>query len=221
MGRHRGDHAHPVPRAVRPRHARRCLPPHRPDRGRSRGRIDPDLCRPTGRGRAIRRRSWPGPGSPRSPGHRYRRGSHEGLARRRIRDGRHVRHAVPGEAPRAPGHGRPATRARRPRRVRRGLDLEPGRPRQGARRDGHLRRHGHAQSSAPPLEQAVEDIVNNYEVNTVGVHLLLWTAQRLASAWHLCQHADRPQPHARRRTVVRCTSRRRRRCRSTVRASTA
>ena len=33
--------------------------------------------------------------------------------------------------------------------------------------------------SAPPLEQTVEDIVNNYEVNTVGVHLLLWTAQRL------------------------------------------
>ena len=33
--------------------------------------------------------------------------------------------------------------------------------------------------SAPPLEQNVEDIVNNYEVNTVGVHLLLWTAQRL------------------------------------------
>jgi nucleoside-diphosphate-sugar epimerase len=30
-----------------------------------------------------------------------------------------------------------------------------------------------------PLDQTVEDIVNNYDVNTVGVHLLLWTAQKL------------------------------------------
>jgi nucleoside-diphosphate-sugar epimerase len=28
-------------------------------------------------------------------------------------------------------------------------------------------------------EQTVEDIVNNYQVNTVGLHLLLWTAQRM------------------------------------------
>lgn len=34
-------------------------------------------------------------------------------------------------------------------------------------------------ASAKPLEQTVEDIVNNYEVNTVGLHLLLWTAQKL------------------------------------------
>ena len=33
--------------------------------------------------------------------------------------------------------------------------------------------------SALPAEQTVEDIVNNYEVNTVGLHLLLWTAQKL------------------------------------------
>ena len=30
---------------------------------------------------------------------------------------------------------------------------------------------------ANETEQTVEDIVNNYEVNTVGLHLLLWTAQ--------------------------------------------
>src|SRR5262245_5153383 len=32
---------------------------------------------------------------------------------------------------------------------------------------------------ANDTEQTVEDIVNNYEVNTVGLHLLLWTAQRM------------------------------------------
>lgn len=31
---------------------------------------------------------------------------------------------------------------------------------------------------ANETEQTVDDIVNNYEVNTVGLHLLLWTAQR-------------------------------------------
>jgi len=31
---------------------------------------------------------------------------------------------------------------------------------------------------ANETEQTVEDIVNNYEVNTLGLHLLLWTAQR-------------------------------------------
>jgi nucleoside-diphosphate-sugar epimerase len=30
-----------------------------------------------------------------------------------------------------------------------------------------------------PDDQTVEDIVNNYEVNTVGIHLLLWTAQKM------------------------------------------
>ena len=30
-----------------------------------------------------------------------------------------------------------------------------------------------------PADQTVEDIVNNYEVNTVGLHLLLWTAQSM------------------------------------------
>ena len=29
-----------------------------------------------------------------------------------------------------------------------------------------------------PADQTVEDIVNNYEVNTVGLHLLLWTASK-------------------------------------------
>lgn len=32
--------------------------------------------------------------------------------------------------------------------------------------------------SGLPEHQTVEDIVNNYEVNTVGLHLLLWTAHR-------------------------------------------
>jgi nucleoside-diphosphate-sugar epimerase len=32
---------------------------------------------------------------------------------------------------------------------------------------------------ANDTEQSVDDIVNNYEVNTLGLHLLLWTAQRL------------------------------------------
>ena len=32
---------------------------------------------------------------------------------------------------------------------------------------------------ANETEQSAEDIVNNYEVNTLGLHLLLWTAQRL------------------------------------------
>jgi nucleoside-diphosphate-sugar epimerase len=32
---------------------------------------------------------------------------------------------------------------------------------------------------ANETEQTVEDIVNNYEVNTIGLHLLLWTAQSM------------------------------------------
>jgi nucleoside-diphosphate-sugar epimerase len=34
-------------------------------------------------------------------------------------------------------------------------------------------------AGANESEQTVEDIVNNYQVNTVGLHLLLWTAQRM------------------------------------------
>jgi nucleoside-diphosphate-sugar epimerase len=30
-----------------------------------------------------------------------------------------------------------------------------------------------------PTDQSIQDIINAYEVNTMGVHLLLWTAQRL------------------------------------------
>lgn len=33
--------------------------------------------------------------------------------------------------------------------------------------------------SGLPADQTVDDIVNNYEVNTLGVHLLLWTANKL------------------------------------------
>jgi nucleoside-diphosphate-sugar epimerase len=32
--------------------------------------------------------------------------------------------------------------------------------------------------SGAPEDQTVDDIVNNYEVNTLGLHLLLWTAQK-------------------------------------------
>ena len=30
-----------------------------------------------------------------------------------------------------------------------------------------------------PADQTIEDIVNNYEVNTLGLHILLWTAQKM------------------------------------------